>query len=50
MKYIMRKKSKRKVSPVVLRAIARINEYENKKENYSVFCNQKSINYLSITS
>tara|TARA_B100000427_G_scaffold326743_1_gene335978 strand:- start:96 stop:236 length:141 start_codon:yes stop_codon:yes gene_type:complete len=46
----MKKKSKRKVSPVVLRAIARINDYENKKANYSFVCNQKSINYLSITS
>jgi len=50
MKYIMRKQSKKKVSPIVLRAIARINDYENKKANCSIVWNQKAINYLSITS
>ena len=50
MKYIKKKQSKKKVSPVVLRAIARINDYENKKAHYSNTWNEQLNNYLSITS
>ena len=50
MKYVIKKQNKKKVSPIVLRAIARINDYENRRANYSNIWNQKSINYSSITS
>ena len=50
MKYAIKKKSRKKISPVVLRAIARINDYENRRANYLNVWNQKSTNYLSITS
>ena len=50
MKYISKKQDKKKVSPVVLRAIARINDYENQKTCFSIVWNGKSINYVSITS
>ena len=50
MKYILKRHEKRKVSPIVLRAISRMNNYENKKSDCSVVWNGKSINYLSITS
>ena len=47
MKYAIKKQSRKKVSPVVLRAIARINDYENRRAN---IWNQKSTNYSSLTS
>ena len=50
MKYRKRKQSKKKVSPVVLRAIARINDHENKKVHHSNIWHQQLNNYLSITS
>ncbi len=50
MKYVIKKQNKKKVSPVVLRAIARINSHENRRANSSNIWTQKSINYLSITS
>ena len=50
MKYAIKKQSRKKVSPVVLRAIARINAYENRRANYSNIWNQKSTNYSSLTS
>lgn len=50
MKYAIKKQSRKKVSPVVLRAIARINDYENRRANYSNVWNQKSTNYSSLTS
>ena len=39
----MKKKSKRKVSPVVLRAIARINDYENKKKIIQFFVTKNQL-------
>ena len=50
MKYAIKKQSRKKVSPVVLRAIARINDYEDKRANYSNVWSQKSTNYSSFTS
>ena len=50
MKYVIKKQNRKKVSLIVLRAIARINDYENRRANYSNVWNQKSINYSSITS
>lgn len=50
MKYAIKKQSRKKVSSVVLRAIARINDYENRRANYSNVWNQKSTNYSSLTS
>tara|TARA_B100000579_G_scaffold235789_1_gene193380 strand:- start:803 stop:955 length:153 start_codon:yes stop_codon:yes gene_type:complete len=50
MKYVIKKQNRKKVSPIVLRAIARINDYENRRTNYLNVWNQKSINYSSITS
>tara|TARA_B100000886_G_C20175080_1_gene387749 strand:- start:145 stop:297 length:153 start_codon:yes stop_codon:yes gene_type:complete len=50
MKYAIKKQSRKKVSPAVLRAIARINAYENRRANYSNIWNQKSTNYSSLTS
>ncbi len=50
MKYILKKQDKKRVSSVVLRAIARINDYENRKAYCSVVWNGKSINHFSITS
>ena len=50
MKYRKRKQSKKKVSPVVLRAIARINDHENKKVHHSNTWHQQLNNYLLITS
>ena len=50
MKYAIKKQSRKKVSPAVLRAIARINDYENKKTHYSNTWNQQLNKYLSITS
>ena len=50
MKYAMKKQSIKKVSPVVLRAIARINDYENRRANYSNVWNKKSTNYSSLAS
>ncbi len=50
MKYVIKKENRRKVSPIVLRAIARIHNYENRRANSSNIWNQKSINYSSITS
>ena len=50
MKYAIKKQRRKKVSPVVLRAIARINDYENRRVNYSNVWNQKSTNYSSLTS
>ncbi len=50
MKYAIKKQSRKKVSPLVLRAIARINDYENRRANYSNVWNQKSTNYSSLTS
>ncbi len=50
MKYVTKKQNRKKVSPIVLRAIARINNYENRRANSSNIWTQKSINYLSITS
>ena len=48
MKYILKRNEKKKVSPIVLRAISRMNNYENKKSTCSVVWDGKSINYLSI--
>ena len=50
MKYGIKKQSRKKVVPVVLRAIARMNDYENRRSNYSNVWNQKSTNYSSLTS
>ena len=50
MKYRKRRQSKKKVSPVVLRAIARINNHENKKVHHLHTWHQQLNNYLSITS
>ena len=44
------KQSRKKVSPAVLRAIARINDYKNRRANYLNVWNQKSTNYSSLTS
>ena len=45
------KKEKRKVSPIVIRAISRLNKYEYKKKMTSVVWDGKSIiKSLSITS
>ena len=50
MKYAIKKQRRKKVSSVVLRAIARINDYENRRANYLNVWNQKSTNYSSLTS
>ena len=50
MKYAIKKQNRKKVSPIVLRAIARINDYEKRRANYLNVWNQKSFNYSSITS
>ena len=50
MKNVIKKQNRKKVSPIVLRAIARIHDYENRRANYSNVWNQKSINFSSITS
>ena len=50
MKYAIKKQGRKKVSPIVLRAIARINDYENRRANYLNVWNQKSTNYSSLAS
>ena len=50
MKYFLKKQSKEKVSEAVLRAVSRLNKYEEQKGSRSIVWNGKSINYRSITS
>ncbi len=50
MKYFLKKQSKEKVSEAVIRAVSRLNNYENQEACRSIVWNGKSINYRSITS
>ena len=50
MKYFFKKQSKEKVYNAVLRAVSRLNKYEQQKVARSIVWNGKSINYTSITS
>lgn len=51
MKNIFKKKNKSKISPVVMRAISRLNKYQYEKAPSSIVWNGRSITQtLSITS
>ena len=50
MKNFFKKQNKRQVSEMVMRALSRLNKYEDQKESRSIVWNGKSINNISITS
>ena len=50
MKYFLKKQSKEKLSEAVLRAVSRLNKYDEQNGSRSIVWYGKSINYTSITS
>ena len=50
MKNFFKKQNKRQVAEMVMRALSRLNKYEDQKASRSIVWNGKSINNISITS
>jgi len=49
MKNIFKKQNQEKVSEAVIRAVSRLNKYEDQKVSHSIVWDGKSINYISLT-